>query len=94
MPVYKIVGGPHDGDFADVAPGVKDVQLKHPPSGPVDDSLFTSGETTMTEVITYTLRSINVGRHVGHHWEDVPVIKFLAPADWSDVKAIQHQFSK
>lgn len=82
----KIIGGPHDGQEAEVRKEqpfiIKLVAEKHPnrPYGAMPEC----ASTVRQEI--YTARSLR--------WPDGKTLHFLAPVDWSDFKAVEFQFKK
>jgi len=88
--MYKCVGGPRDGQYVEVTPGAKDIILqtptKPPPSMSEPMDLMTMDDVVEITVTRYTLRTI-----ASH---GLTVIRYLAPEDWSDTRAIEYQFTK
>jgi len=83
----KIIGGPRDGQFADLTPGARDIELPDPP-GRLNVLTRSGVAPAMVEVshTYYTVREL----HCSNKWR----LRFLTPADWPDWKAIEHQFRK
>jgi hypothetical protein len=83
----KVVGGPRDGETVSLNEGERDIKL-HDPLPP---STYKYGDpfTATGPAISWTVYTVRYLRS-RPDWQLI----FLAPADWSDTKAIEHQFQK
>jgi len=86
--MLRVVGGPRDGERVRVRDDVQFIKLIDPrgmmiPNSPSDQGT-NRGETCT--VTTYTKRCLRGP----NGWE----LHFLAPENWSDHTAIEHQFGK
>lgn len=84
MSKLRVVGGPSDGIWVEC--GSRDVTLIDPRE-PCTSLDFTSADDVVTISYThYTKRRLRGP----NDWE----LWYLAPSDWSDAMAIEHQFRK
>ena len=87
MPHLKCVGGPSDGRRAYVVDGWKDVRIPDPESKKAANYWHGDAQVSVTISTTvYTVRELRGP----DDWR----LRFLAPAEWPDFKAIEHQFAK
>lgn len=89
MPSYKCVGGPNDGQYREIPNGDKEIMLRSARplptlSEPMDSITM---DTAVNYTVTYyTLRTLAKGGLI--------VLRYLAPKDWSDTRAVEYQFTK
>lgn len=90
MPYLKCIGGPHDGLQYMVEDGRRDliVQSIEPEAYVLDSSRQIIPAAVSATLERYTVRELRTNDFRG----DRTFIRFLAPAEWSDEKAILHQF--
>lgn len=90
MPMYKCVGGPRDGNYIEVTPGARDIiiQTRAKPLPPLSEpmDLVTLNDVVEITITRYTLRTLARG--------GLTVVRYLAPEDWSDTRAVEYQFTK
>lgn len=90
MAYFRCVGGPNDGQCVEIAAGEKDIVLQHAPEQqlkpPINSPYVTPEDTAIIIKTRYTLRSIMQS--------DDYIIRYLAPEDWTDERAVRYQFTK
>lgn len=77
----RCIGGSHDGKYVTIKDDMTSLRMVNPRTMRLSED--SPSQITYTE---YTLRKISSTDHWSH--------EFLTPHDWSDRKAIEHQFSK
>lgn len=88
MPRLKCVGGSRDGYIASIDEKLCEIRLVDPG---FEEAIRSFNRNVTPELGTYKYTTYTVRRLF---MDGEKFLCFLAPSDWSDAKAIQHQFEK